>query len=266
MQALRAGATPEQVLEATKIDPWFVDQLVLLLEVADHGRDRPRADRRRCCGRPSGTASPTPRSPPSGTCARTWSAASAGPSASGRSTRPSTPARPSSPPGRRTTTAPTTTRPRSQPRTRPAVLILGSGPNRIGQGIEFDYSCVHAAMALSDAGYETIMVNCNPETVSTDYDTADRLYFEPLTLRGRARGRARRAAGRPDRRGDRPARRADPAAAGPGPQGRRGADRRHQPGGDPPGRGAGRVRPGAGRGRTCRPPSTAWPAPSPRPR
>lgn len=62
------------------------------------------------------------------------------------------------------------------------VIILGSGPNRIGQGIEFDYSCVHAAFALSDAGYETIMINCNPETVSTDYDTADRLYFEPLTL------------------------------------------------------------------------------------
>jgi carbamoyl-phosphate synthase large subunit len=62
------------------------------------------------------------------------------------------------------------------------VLILGSGPNRIGQGIEFDYSCVHAVMALRDAGYETVMVNCNPETVSTDYDTADRLYFEPLTF------------------------------------------------------------------------------------
>ncbi len=69
-----------------------------------------------------------------------------------------------------------------EPRIRPAVLILGSGPNRIGQGIEFDYSCVHASMALSEAGYETVMVNCNPETVSTDYDTSDRLYFEPLTL------------------------------------------------------------------------------------
>ena len=65
---------------------------------------------------------------------------------------------------------------------RPKVLILGSGPNRIGQGIEFDYSCVHAALTLSEAGYETVMVNCNPETVSTDYDTADRLYFEPLTF------------------------------------------------------------------------------------
>jgi carbamoyl-phosphate synthase large subunit len=67
-------------------------------------------------------------------------------------------------------------------RTKPAVIILGSGPNRIGQGIEFDYSCVHASFTLRDAGFETIMVNCNPETVSTDYDTSDRLYFEPLTL------------------------------------------------------------------------------------
>jgi carbamoyl-phosphate synthase large subunit len=66
------------------------------------------------------------------------------------------------------------------PLTRPAVVILGSGPNRIGQGVEFDYCCVHAAFALSDAGYETVMVNCNPETVSTDYDTSDRLFFEPL--------------------------------------------------------------------------------------
>ncbi len=65
---------------------------------------------------------------------------------------------------------------------KPKVLILGSGPNRIGQGIEFDYSCVHAALELSRVGYETVMVNCNPETVSTDYDTADRLYFEPLTF------------------------------------------------------------------------------------
>ncbi len=67
------------------------------------------------------------------------------------------------------------------PSDRPRVMVLGSGPNRIGQGIEFDYCCVHAAFALREAGYETIMVNCNPETVSTDYDTSDRLYFEPLT-------------------------------------------------------------------------------------
>jgi len=92
--------------------------------------------------------------------------------------------------------------------TTPKVIILGSGPNRIGQGIEFDYACVHASFALTDAGYETVMVNCNPETVSTDYDTSGRLYFEPLTLEdvlevvraeqalaraGRKRGGARRA-------------------------------------------------------------------------
>jgi carbamoyl-phosphate synthase large subunit len=68
------------------------------------------------------------------------------------------------------------------PTARKKIIILGSGPNRIGQGIEFDYCCCHAAFALREDGYETIMVNCNPETVSTDYDTSDRLYFEPLTL------------------------------------------------------------------------------------
>jgi carbamoyl-phosphate synthase large subunit len=68
-----------------------------------------------------------------------------------------------------------------RPSDRPRVVILGSGPNRIGQGIEFDYCCVHASFSLREAGYETVMVNCNPETVSTDYDTSDRLYFEPLT-------------------------------------------------------------------------------------
>jgi carbamoyl-phosphate synthase large subunit len=70
----------------------------------------------------------------------------------------------------------------SKPTDNKKIIILGGGPNRIGQGIEFDYCCVHASMALKDAGYETIMINCNPETVSTDYDTSDRLYFEPLTV------------------------------------------------------------------------------------
>lgn len=70
----------------------------------------------------------------------------------------------------------------AQPSARNKIMVLGGGPNRIGQGIEFDYCCVHAAFAMRDDGYETIMVNCNPETVSTDYDTSDRLYFEPLTL------------------------------------------------------------------------------------
>jgi carbamoyl-phosphate synthase large subunit len=84
------------------------------------------------------------------------------------------------------------------------VIILGGGPNRIGQGIEFDYCCVHAAIALRELGYETVMVNCNPETVSTDYDTSDRLYFEPLTLEDvlnvvdRAPARRDRAVRRPD--------------------------------------------------------------------
>jgi carbamoyl-phosphate synthase large subunit len=70
----------------------------------------------------------------------------------------------------------------ANPSDRKKIMVLGGGPNRIGQGIEFDYCCVHAALALRADGYETIMVNCNPETVSTDYDTSDRLYFEPLTL------------------------------------------------------------------------------------
>ena len=70
----------------------------------------------------------------------------------------------------------------SRPSDRKKIMILGGGPNRIGQGIEFDYCCVHAAFALKDLGYETIMVNSNPETVSTDYDTSDKLYFEPLTF------------------------------------------------------------------------------------
>ena len=70
----------------------------------------------------------------------------------------------------------------AEPTERRKALILGGGPNRIGQGIEFDYCCVHACYALRDLGIETIMLNCNPETVSTDYDTADRLYFEPVTF------------------------------------------------------------------------------------
>ncbi len=103
-------------------------------------------------------------------------------SASVPSTSASTPAPPSSRPAPRTCTRPTTRRTRPSPPTAKKIMILGGGPNRIGQGIEFDYCCVHAALALREDGFETIMVNCNPETVSTDYDTSDRLYFEPLTL------------------------------------------------------------------------------------
>jgi carbamoyl-phosphate synthase large subunit len=68
----------------------------------------------------------------------------------------------------------------SQPTSKEKIMVLGGGPNRIGQGIEFDYSCVHGVLAAKEAGYETIMINCNPETVSTDFDTADKLYFEPV--------------------------------------------------------------------------------------
>ena len=181
MMAFRAGATVEQVFEATQIDPWFLDQMELLLDVAREVRDAAdltpelikKAKRHGLSDEQIGVARQLPTDVVRGvrhalgirpvyktvdTCAATHEA--------------TTPYLYSSyddeteVPGR----------------TKEAVLILGSGPNRIGQGIEFDYSCVHAVMALREAGYETIMVNCNPETVSTDYDTADRLYFEPLTV------------------------------------------------------------------------------------
>ena len=136
--------------------------------------------------------------------------------------------------------------------TRPKVIILGSGPNRIGQGIEFDYACVHASFALAEAGYETVMVNCNPETVSTDYDTSGRLYFEPLTLEDVLEVVHAERPDRSGRRGDRAARRADPARPGAGAGRRRGAGRGHLGRRHPPGRGPRRVRQGAGRGRPAR--------------
>ncbi|WP_377268224.1 carbamoyl-phosphate synthase large subunit [Peterkaempfera sp. SMS 1(5)a] len=181
MQAIRAGATPEEVFDATKIDPWFVDQLFLLDEIAAelaeaeeltpellrhakrHGFSDLQIGEIRGLGpdvirevRHALGIRPVYKTVD--TCAAEFAAR--------------TPYFYSSY-DEETEVA---------PRTKPAVIILGSGPNRIGQGIEFDYSCVHASFALSAAGYETVMVNCNPETVSTDYDTSDRLYFEPLTL------------------------------------------------------------------------------------
>ncbi len=180
-RAMRAGATPDQVHQATHIDPWFVDQLSLLLELGAELREAPEltADLLRLAKRHGFSDAQVaalrnlgedvvrgvrwalgirPVFKTVDTCAAEFAA--------------QTPYYYSS----------YDVETEVLPRERPAVLILGSGPNRIGQGIEFDYSCVHASMALSDAGYETIMVNCNPETVSTDYDTSDRLYFEPLTL------------------------------------------------------------------------------------
>ncbi|HEX6577248.1 MAG TPA: carbamoyl-phosphate synthase large subunit, partial [Jiangellaceae bacterium] len=181
VRALRAGADATTLHEATGIDPWFLDQLLLLTEVADQvgaaAQLTPeilrRAKRHGFSDRQLAALRGTSEEVVRGlrhalevrpvfktvdTCAAEFAAR--------------TPYHYSSY-DEETEVA---------PRSRPAVIILGSGPNRIGQGIEFDYSCVHAATALRAAGYETIMINCNPETVSTDYDTSDRLYFEPLTL------------------------------------------------------------------------------------
>ncbi|MFE3566023.1 carbamoyl-phosphate synthase large subunit, partial [Streptomyces microflavus] len=181
MQAIRAGATQEEVFDATKIDPWFVDQLFLIKKIADELASAERLDADLIAeakrhgfsdaqiGEIRGLREDVVREVRHAlgirpvyktvdTCAAEFAA--------------NTPYFYSS----------YDEESEVAPRTKPAVIILGSGPNRIGQGIEFDYSCVHASFALSDAGYETVMVNCNPETVSTDYDTSDRLYFEPLTL------------------------------------------------------------------------------------
>ena len=113
------------------------------------------------------------------------------------------------------------------PTDRKKVIILGSGPNRIGQGIEFDYCCCHAAFALREDGYETIMVNCNPETVSTDYDTSDRLYFEPLTYEDVMAVYEHEAAGGARDRRDRAVRRADAAESRAAAEGRGRAHHRH---------------------------------------
>ena len=180
-QALRAGATAEEAFEATKIDPWFIDQMFIINETAEtlakapaldeslirlakyHGfsdvqiaqlRGMNEADVR--AQRHSLGLRPVYKTVD--TCAGEFPALT---------------------PYHYSTYEQET---EVVPSDRRKVVILGSGPNRIGQGVEFDYSCVHASFALSDAGYETIMINCNPETVSTDYDTSDRLYFEPLTL------------------------------------------------------------------------------------
>ncbi|MCU1443436.1 MAG: Carbamoyl phosphate synthase large subunit [Cryobacterium sp.] len=180
-QALRKGATIEQLFDATKIDPWFLDQIVLINEVAeqisaaehldtdimlmakDHGFSDAQIGELRGFGEADvrkvrHILGVRPVFKTVDTCAGEFPAL--------------TPYHYSSYDAETEVV----------PSDRRKVVILGSGPNRIGQGVEFDYSCVHASFALSEAGYETIMINCNPETVSTDYDTSDRLYFEPLTL------------------------------------------------------------------------------------
>src|SRR6202522_4190858 len=186
--ALRLGASIEQVAQASGVDPWFVAQIgelgKLRAELVDapvldgdllrRGKHSGLSDRQIAALRPELAGEDGVRSLRTrldihpvyktvDTCAAEFEA--------------KTPYHYSSyelDPSAETEVAPQTERPK--------VLILGSGPNRIGQGIEFDYSCVHAATTLSEVGFETVMVNCNPATVSTDYDTADRLYFEPLTF------------------------------------------------------------------------------------
>jgi carbamoyl-phosphate synthase large subunit len=182
-RALAAGATVEQVAAASGFDAWFVDQIALVTEVGDAVRNAPaltpellrRAKRHGLSDRQVAALRPElagedgvrvlrwrlgirPVYKTVDSCAAEFEA--------------TTPYHYSS----------YDEETEVEPREKPAVLILGSGPNRIGQGVEFDYSCVHAVLALQDAGFEAVMVNCNPETVSTDYDTADRLYFEPLTF------------------------------------------------------------------------------------
>jgi carbamoyl-phosphate synthase large subunit len=180
-QALRAGATPDALAEATGVDPWFIEQLDHIKEVGRTiagaaeldepllreakaagfsdaaiaelrviGTDQVRGLRHALGVRPVYHAVDTCAAEFAARTPYLYSTYDEGDEVPGGDT--------------------------------PKVIILGSGPNRIGQGIEFDYSCVHASLALRAAGYDTVMVNCNPETVSTDYDTSSRLYFEPLTL------------------------------------------------------------------------------------
>jgi carbamoyl-phosphate synthase large subunit len=181
LQALRAGATPESVAEVTGVDPWFVEQLENIKELsrtiaAAPELDKPLLQAAKAAGFSDAAIADLrvlaadevralrhslglrPVYHAVDTCAAEFAART---------------------PYLYSTYDEGDEVPDGET---PKVIILGSGPNRIGQGIEFDYSCVHASLALRAAGYETVMVNCNPETVSTDYDTSSRLYFEPLTL------------------------------------------------------------------------------------
>ena len=216
----------EEIARLTHIDPWFLDQMLEILErereVREYGSLEALPDdvfREAKRDGFSDANSPRCSAATSGPCARSASGV-----ACDRSTSWSTPARRSSTRSRRTTTPRTRTRTRSSSADKPRIVILGGGPNRIGQGIEFDYCCCHAAFALSEIGIETVMVNSNPETVSTDYDTSDMLFFEPLTVEDvlhviRARGADRR---------DRPVRRADARSTSPTRSSARGrADPRH---------------------------------------
>jgi len=180
-QALRLGATADEIFNATKIDPWFIDQIVLINEIADEIHTASELDSEMMEYAKSFGFSDAQIAELRGSTELEI-----------RTVRYSQNIRPvyktvDTCAGEFPALTPyhySTYEQETEVRASDAkkVVILGSGPNRIGQGVEFDYSCVHASFALHDAGYETIMINCNPETVSTDYDTSDRLYFEPLTL------------------------------------------------------------------------------------
>ena len=181
--ALRRFVSIERVHEATGVDPWFCDQILQIVEERDRlarGRLR-RDDARRLASREAARVlRRAARVPLGSSISRTVRAArlAAGVRVTYKTVDTCAAEFDAHTPYHYGTYE---DEDELAPVTRPTVVILGSGPNRIGQGVEFDYCCVHAAFALRDAGFETVMVNCNPETVSTDYDTSDRLFFEPLT-------------------------------------------------------------------------------------
>ena len=181
-EGYRRGMSTAEIAELSAIDPWFLENIREIVAV----RARHRASGHGRSPRPPARQADGLRGPAHRRALRDDRGPRAQRRASPRASPPrsrwSTPAPPSSRRTRPTSTRRTRRRTRRRATAREKVVILGSGPNRIGQGIEFDYACVHAAFALREAGVEAIMVNCNPETVSTDYDTSDRLYFEPLTF------------------------------------------------------------------------------------
>ncbi|NJN93848.1 MAG: carbamoyl-phosphate synthase large subunit, partial [Anaerolineales bacterium] len=199
LSCLHRGVSEQEIIEATGYDPWFVDQLAQIVELeqelARYSLDTLPPELLREAkryGLSDDTIAALLSQAKAEAKAKYNSSASALASASIRQKRKSLNL---TPVYHRVDTCAAEfeahtpylystyeTQNEANPTDRKKVMILGGGPNRIGQGIEFDYCCVHACFALHEAGYETIMVNCNPETVSTDYDTADRLYFEPLTL------------------------------------------------------------------------------------
>ena len=172
-------------LDVDAAAPRTTDELLARLETPSHDRYELLFEALRRGARRGGVCAADRRSTPGSWPSSRRSRAARTPrrDSSARSSR-STPAPPSSRPRRPTSTRAGSASAAHEVRRgdRPSVVILGSGPNRIGQGIEFDYCCVHAAMTVRESGRDAVMVNCNPETVSTDYDTSDRLYFEPLTL------------------------------------------------------------------------------------